>query len=268
MDYATREQAKIFLTTHSSVVLDLLSISDSAQIVHVVHDGRSAHTIPVKAHFDGLRVVYELGARPSDLLQANRVIWVEGPSDRIYINHWISLHSDCELQEGRNYQCAFYGGSLLARIQFREPDEASRNLANLFQINPNVVVVCDSDRSSMSTALKPRVRRIRDEVSSISNAQIWITRTREIENYIPGRVIGAALGRAPLRDPRQYESFFPKARTKKRSYTEQFGIRESTDKVSFALKCLPHMTKEKMTDRFDWDSQMGEMVNRIKSWNK
>ena len=177
MDYAKREKARIFLTTHSSVALDLFGLSDSAQIIHVVHDGRTAHTSPVNVHIDSLRVVSELGARPSDLLQANGIVWVEGPSDRIYLNRWISIVSYGQLQEGRNYQCAFYGGALLARTQVTTPEDANRELVNLFRINSNLVVVCDSDKSSASAALKPRVRRIRDEVLNISDAQIWITKT-------------------------------------------------------------------------------------------
>ena len=33
------------------------------------------------------------------------LIWVEGPSDRIYINRWIELFSEGKLEEGRDHQC-------------------------------------------------------------------------------------------------------------------------------------------------------------------
>ena len=86
-DYAVNENATIFLTTHSSIALDLFGVSDNAQITHVSHDGESARTTTVSTHFGHLNIISELGARPSDLLQANGLIWVEGPSDRIYLNH-------------------------------------------------------------------------------------------------------------------------------------------------------------------------------------
>ena len=114
--YALDEKATIFLTTHSSTALDLFGMSENAQITRVVHDGETALTTAVSAHFDRLEVVSELGAKPSDLLQANGIVWVEGPSDRIYLNRWIQLYAEGRLREGRDYQCAFYGGSLLARI--------------------------------------------------------------------------------------------------------------------------------------------------------
>ena len=102
------------------------------------------------------------------MLQANGLIWVEGPSDRIYLNRWIELYSDGRLREGRDYQCVFYGGALLAQVQFSSPEDEAAKLANLFQINHNLVVVCDGDRTAKgSDNLKPRVERIREEVEKI-----------------------------------------------------------------------------------------------------
>ena len=168
-EYAMRESAVVFLTTHSSTALDFCGTSVNAQIIQVTHNGESARAVPVNAHFDRLGVMSELGARPSDLLQSNGIVWVEGPSDRVYINRWIQLCSDDTLREGRDFQCAFYGGALLARTQFTSPEDAHGELVNLFRVNPNVVVICDSDRSSERTALKRRTRRIREEVKGGSD---------------------------------------------------------------------------------------------------
>jgi putative ATP-dependent endonuclease of the OLD family len=68
--YADREKATLFLTTHSSVALDIFGMSKNAQIIHITHDGEAARAEPVAAHFDHLGVISELGAKPSDLLQA------------------------------------------------------------------------------------------------------------------------------------------------------------------------------------------------------
>ena len=147
-DYAVNEKTTIFLTTHSSIALDLFGVSEHAQIIHVSHDGESARTTTVPTHSNLIKIVSELGARPSDLLQANGLIWVEGPSDRIYLNRWIELYSDGRLREGRDYQCVFYGGALLAQVQFASPENGAAKLANLFQINHNLIVVCDGDRTT------------------------------------------------------------------------------------------------------------------------
>ena len=263
-EYALTEGATIFLTTHSSTALDLFGMSENAQIIHVTHDGETARTATVSAHFDRLGVVSELGAKPSDLLQANGIVWVEGPSDRIYLNHWIQLYSEGALREGRDYQCAFYGGSLLARIEF-QPSEEETELANLFRVNPNIVVMCDGDRAAENSPLKDRVERIRTEVGNIPGAHIWITEAREIENYLPGSVLEEALDLSPLPDPEQYESFFPRNET--RSYLEAHLSRKHLDKMRLAIQSTPHMTKDLMASRFDWEEQIRGIVERITSWN-
>ena len=264
--YALGEKATIFLTTHSSTALDLFGVSENAQIIHVVHDGETARTTAVSAHFDRLEVVSELGAKPSDLLQANGIVWVEGPSDRVYLNRWIQLHSEGALREGRDYQCAFYGGSLLAQIEFK-PSEEETELANLFRVNPNIVVMCDGDRTSEDSPIKDRVERIRAEVESIPGAHIWITDAREIENYLPGSVLEKALDSPSLPDPDQYAPFFPRNEAPDKSYLEASIGRKHYDKMRLAMSSASHMTKDIMVDRFDWEDQMREIVKRIKSWN-
>ena len=264
--YALDEKATIFLTTHSSTALDFFGVSENAQIIHVTHDGETARTTTISAHFDRLGVVSELGAKPSDLLQANGIVWVEGPSDRIYLNRWIQLYSEGRLREGRDYQCAFYGGSLLAQIEFK-PSEEETELANLFRVNPNIVVMCDGDRASENSRLKVRVLRIRMEVESIPGAHIWITAAREIENYLPGSVLAKALESPPLPDPEQYDSFFPRTEASDKSYLEANMSRKHYDKMRLATQSAPHMTKDIMAGRFDWEDQVGKIVSRIKSWN-
>ena len=211
-DYAVNEKATIFLTTHSSIALDLFGVSEHAQIIHVSHDGESARTTTVPTHSNLIKIVSELGARPSDLLQANGLIWVEGPSDRIYLNRWIELYSDGRLREGRDYQCVFYGGALLAQVQFASPENEAK-FANLFQINHNLIVVCDGDREAKTDDLKSRVKRIREEVNKIDDAHIWITDAKEIENYLPSSVLAKATGLPSLPDPKKYDSWS--------SYTEE-----------------------------------------------
>lgn len=268
-NYALENNTKIFLTTHSSVALDFFGVSENAQIIHVTHDGKSAKTRTIAAHFDKLGIVSELGAKPSDLLQANGIIWVEGPSDRVYLNHWIAICSGNELREGRDYQCAFFGGSLLARTEFASPgeQEVEQNRVNLLHVNPNIVLVCDGDRVSEGSHLKERVKRIKAEVEKVPGALIWITAAKEIENYIPGKIIGAVKGKEPLPDPEQYQHFFPSKKPDTFSYLEAQTDIKTLDKTKFALECVQHMTKEDMSSRFDWAREMEKIVNKIRTWN-
>ena len=267
-NYAVTEKVTIFLTTHSSTALDQFGLSKNAQIVHVTHDGETARAATVSAHFDHLGVISELGAKPSDLLQANGIIWVEGPSDCIYINRWLDIYTGSRLQEGRDYQCAFYGGSLLARTQFKSPEDAEKELVNLFRVNPNIVVVCDGDRTAQGSRVKDRVRRIRAEVLKIPGARIWVTGAKEIENYVPGAVLARAVGLATLPDPTQYEMFFPRKGSPGSSYVESKMNRKGIDKMDLAVLSAPQMDKIRMSARFEWETQMKQIVERIDSWNR
>lgn len=267
--YAVNEGSSIFLTTHSSVALDFFSVSKHAQIIHVSHDGVTAHARHVSAHFDHLGVISELGVKPSDLLQANGIIWVEGPSDCIYLNRWIDLFTNGELQEGRDYQCAYYAGSLLARAQFTSPDEAESELINLLRVNNNIVVVCDGDRKDPNARIKDRVRRINTEVRKIPGSHIWVTQAREIENYLPGAIIASALGRGThYPDPGQYQLFFPRrgASLQGTSYVEKELSRAGLDKMELAIQAAPFMTRDNMKVRFDLENQINRVISSIQRW--
>ena len=267
--FALENRCTIFLTTHSSTTLDVFGMSSNAQIIHLSHDGASAKATTVAAHFDQLNVISEIGAKPSDLLQANGVVWVEGPSDRVYINRWIELISEGELHEGRDYQCAYFGGTLLARVQFKAPeDEEDTSLANLLRVNPNVIVVCDGDRRAKGAHIKGRVKRIRDEVRTIPRAYIWITAAKEIENYIPGPVLRRALGLSSLPDPLQYENFFPRRGARHRAYLSAHTSRASLEKMKLALDSVRYMDLDTMSSRFDWQAELRKIVKRIKEWNE
>jgi len=268
-DYAVENNVHIFLTTHSSTALDLFGSSENAQIVSVTHNGKSAHAKTISAHFDQLSVIAELGAKPSDLLQANGIIWVEGPSDRVYINKWIHLFSDGKWREGRDYQCAFYGGALLARLGVADP-KAEEEFVNLLQINSNLVLVCDGDRTAETgtgSRLKERVRKIKKQVESVPNSHIWITEAKEIENYLPGELLDEEQS-GKLKDPAQYERFFPSKKSERgSSYLEsQMGLK-SIDKMELALKIAPKITKEMMIPRFDLEKQMTAIIDKIALWN-
>jgi len=266
--YAAHEKTPMFITTHSSVALDFFGLSPNAQIIHVKHDGASASAATVRAHFDKCGVVSELGAKPSDLLQSNGIIWVEGPSDRVYLNRWIELVSHGELKEGKDYQCAFYGGALLARTEFSSPEEEERekNRVNLLRINPNLIVICDGDRPA-GGRIKDRVRRIKVEVAKIPRSHLWITLGREIENYIPGTVIATVQGLNNVPDPGQFDHFFPKKRIVNPSFIEQNLNLKSLDKTQFAIECVEHMQTANMQTRFDWFDSMTAIVERIRVWN-
>lgn len=265
-----KSHPQIFLTTHSSVALDYFAGDELAQVIHVSHDGESAKTRNIDHSSKLLDVIWDLGTRPSDLLQANGIIWVEGPSDRLYLNRWIELFGDGRFREGRHYQCAFYGGGLLSNLEATHDEDSDEELINLLKINPNTVVISDSDRDKKGAHLKDRVRRIRDEFRELRNERTmhWILEGREIENYLPKEVLELAFPKLnkSLEAPGQYESFFPRDRTA--GYIGKTLDRKTMDKNKLAAITTPHMKLEFLENRFDLNDSMKRIIQILEVWNR
>jgi energy-coupling factor transporter ATP-binding protein EcfA2 len=124
----------------------------------------------------------ELGARASDLVQANCVVWVEGPSDRTYIRGWIKALAP-DLIEGVHYSLLFYGGRLLSHLSADDP--AVAEFIALPRINRNFAIVIDSDRKKSGAKINATKLRVKKEIEAASGRVPWITQGYTIENYVP-----------------------------------------------------------------------------------
>lgn len=164
------------ITTHSAHLLDVTS----ASVFHVRWDGQQSAVRRAQTTQHRVHLCADLGYRATDLLQANSVIWVEGPSDRLYLRHWVASF-DPELVEGVHYSLMFYGGRLLSHLSAN--DVEVHDFIGLRNINQYLAIVIDSDRVHARMPLNQTKRRVRDEFDS-GPGFAWITKGREIENYI------------------------------------------------------------------------------------
>lgn len=175
---ACQTQNQYFITTHSAALMD----TPGAEVYHIrLIDGASVvERATTNEHRSA--VCEDLGYHPSDLLQANCIIWVEGPSDRIYVNWWLrSVASD--LVEGIHYSVMFYGGRLAAHLS-QAPDSTEINgFISLRRLNRRGVMLIDSDRDKPRTPINATKRRLQEEFDS-GPGHAWITEGREIENYL------------------------------------------------------------------------------------
>ncbi|MBI1492031.1 AAA family ATPase [Halocynthiibacter styelae] len=167
-----------FIATHSAAFID----TPGASVFHVHNDGVQTYVKPAITQGDQRKICDELGYRASDILQANAVIWVEGPSDRIYIKHWLKAFND-RLVEGVHYTIMFFGGGLISHLSV-DDDTAISDFIKLRDLNRNIAVVIDSDKNGSRARLKPAVQRLKQEMSK-DGGIAWITKGREIENYLP-----------------------------------------------------------------------------------
>jgi hypothetical protein len=250
-----------FLTTHSNVEIDLFSKDKQAQILHVTHDGKQAISRTVKTYIESRGILDDLDVRASDLLQANGIIWVEGPSDRIYLNRWIELWSNGELHEGNHYQCVFYGGRLLAHLSSREPDVVEEGIS-ILRANRNSAILIDSDKRNQQAKLNDTKKRIISEVEANGGVS-WVTKGKEIENYIPASAIASWKELSDVRQVDQYGDFFDYLDGVSKGQGKHYASRKSL----LAENVAPHMTREILGGVLDLGEKLEELCLTIRKWN-
>lgn len=209
------------IATHSSHFLD-----DSRATTYNVQLTEAGTTLTLaRRPHELVRICNDLGYRPSDLQQANCVVWVEGPSDRLYVRRWLEL-VDSDLAEGIDYSVMFYGGKLLSHLS--ASDEALKDFISLRRLNRSSAILIDSDQNSPEAQINATKRRIQREYLDDAPApgSAWVTAGYTIENYIPGEILKEAVRQAHPNIP-----FTPADR-----WTNPFPKRKGTqfDKIAIA----------------------------------
>jgi hypothetical protein len=205
-----------------------------------------------------------MGYKASDLLQSNGIIWVEGPSDRVYLNTWLTLVAP-DLVEGTHYSVAFYGGKVLAH--FTAAEEPVEDLVQVLRINRNAVVMMDRDGDDETAVLNKNKKCIQEELVS---GFCWVTRGREVENYLPQELIARYL--ATQSQPPPAVRFGPNQRLDKVLSTvtkplRKTPLRYDRDKVGFAREFCRLMVAEDL-NILDLRAQLESLVGHIRRWNQ
>jgi hypothetical protein len=196
---AEKTDNQYLITTHSAHLLDY----ETGRVFHLTYTSRGTELAPAGSPHEAAKICADLGYRPSDLLQSNVVIWVEGPSDRIYLRCWIGQLAP-GLIEGIHYSIMFYGGGLLRHLTPDDPetpglavenhDEAVDDFISLRRLNRHLVVVIDSDKESARKRINPTKERVRKAFADSDGPGFaWITDCYTIENYVPRDLLESAV---------------------------------------------------------------------------
>jgi hypothetical protein len=184
---------QFFISSHSNVVLDALGPND--RVFHFCQRSDGACVVtPCEGVVEQHRLLDSLGVSGSTLLQTNCVIWAEGPSDRLYIRHWLQ-QTDPGLQEGSDYAFVFYGGKILSHFSFESSDADTEDLLSMIRVSRYSAVVMDRDLapSEPEATLREAKRKILEEAKSDPGHRLGlITEGREIENDLPIEVLRRA----------------------------------------------------------------------------
>lgn len=261
-NFALTNKTTIFLTTHSNVVIDLFSSLPETKIFHIVKEnGKTVFNTSLNQHHFK-NILDDLDIRASDILQSNGIIWVEGPSDRHYLNKWISL-IDHTLIEGNQYSIMFYGGRLLSNLSFSE-EQVDNELIPLLKLNRNSYVIMDRDGSSLFSKPNQTKRRIEGE---LGNNSVWITKGREIENYLSKNTISEWLnekyGIVDVADIDKDTKFGDKTY----EIDNKSKIAYSSNKNKYALEIIDFIGVEDLKV-LDLSTRITNLINEIRKWNK
>jgi energy-coupling factor transporter ATP-binding protein EcfA2 len=265
---ARKNDVRIFLTTHSHVAINIFSKNKNASIHHVFKVNGISVVRQINSYFGNVEILEDLDIQPSDILQANGIIWVEGPSDRIYIKRWLDLLTGGRFKEGQHYQFLYYGGKLLSHYELggiggQEDDVTiTKGLINILTTNRHAAIVMDSDKRKSFDTINHTKQQVQEEFEK-HGFMCWITEGKEIENYLTAKSINGAYEKKDSTEKLEKDigkyNLFPK-------YIKVFEKNFSNVKVDFAKKVAPCITENDF--RYDLKEQIEKLANNIEMWNK
>lgn len=254
-DYSIKNDVYFFLTTHSHVAINAYFDREQASIYHVYKQKNQSNIKKIDNYIDKVEILNDLDVKASDLLQSNGIVWLEGPSDRVYIKRWLDVFCDCKYDEGIHYQFMYYGGRLLSHYTTEETDD----LINILMINRNAAIVIDSDKRNRQASLNNTKKRIIEEFSKC-NMFSWITKGKEIENYISAEALSLALSKNGIKQCTQYQ-LFP-------DYIKKHYPPFNKSKVEFANSIKDSINQSNSKDILDLEKQVKKLYSYIEKWNR
>lgn len=234
-------------------------MDENAQLIHVINDGDKSTSRTIQAYREAEQILNDLGIKASDILQSNGIIWVEGPSDRNYINKWIEILAP-ELQEGLHYSIMFYGGRLLSNLSF-DFDWFNKEVIPLLRINKKAFVVLDRDGETSDTKINDTKQRITTE---IGQENYWVTKGREIENYLSNEVVSKWLSQ-------KYDcksEFTNDSDVKFEDSIEKINqkVKYNLNKTVLSSEIAKYIDKDSLAT-LDLKKNVENLIVQIKKWN-
>lgn len=248
-EYIKTKHLQVFITTHSPIFINIIDNNLNISLFEATTDS----IIKLKNQNNLLN---ELGTKASDILQTNGIIWVEGPSDRIYIKYWLEMW--CKLNnkvcpiENIHYSFSMYGGSIINHFSLKEND--FDDLIDLLKLNRNAIIVIDNDSHFNKNQNNEYVlvdkrgenkNRIIEEMKSCNNQNlhIWITEGYTIESYLNENFISL---------------YFDL------EINHKIKLKDGKNKVQIAKN---YIEKGKFKNKYDLFEQIEIVYNTLLRWN-
>jgi len=256
--YQLINKCQFFLTTHSSTLINFYKNYNNSQLIHIQNDSIHSNARVITDFKEKFDVLDDLGCNASDILQTNGIIWVEGPSDRIYISKWLKLLLP-QYEIDIDYSIMFYGGKLLSNLSFTT-EFIEGYLILVLKINRNAFVVIDSDKINPASNINKTKERVNDEVGIDC---CWITKGKEIENYLKKGTINKWLKKA---GKKSITASLKNTSNIGSLIQSESGINYNKDKSKWSRKIANHFTVKDLNIK-DLKEQLGKIATSITQWN-
>ncbi len=195
------KNVQFFLTTHSNHFLDMTLDHDQISIYNFRQEKKDDKTIfsITNTQNEDIRLLENLGVRNSSVFLSNCTIWVEGITDRLYLNKYMEVLQKEELQgnyeverlkEDLHFSYIEYGGNNITHYSFDDDDQWDKIKAARISKKILVVVDQDSTQSKPDSAKSRRIQRLKDH---LGENQVVVLPCREIENTLSVATLKAAI---------------------------------------------------------------------------
>lgn len=232
------KRLQIFIASHSSVFIDPLAWENNKVSLFSL-DGYG-----VTNQINKTSLFYDLGIKPADAFQSNGIIWVEGPSDRIYIKNWLELYSienkKEKFIENIHYSFIMYGGALMKYYS------SDHNEIDINEINRNNLFIFDKDLG---------YEKYKEGIKGSPNIEKLETDGYTIEDYLPEEF---------------FNQYFEKSASGE-SLKEITKKKSSYSKYDIAIKFSSYKENQQFSGSYNKEYNLpkfiGYIYNRILSWN-
>jgi AAA15 family ATPase/GTPase len=201
-DFIKGKRLRFFINTHSNHILSgALMGPDSAEIL--VFSRRDMNSSNIQS-FNGneYHTLEKLGVLNTSVLISNCSVWVEGVTDRFYLQSFLYAYcktkdeKDFKPLEGLHFSFIEYGGKNLIHYEFdhqyKEPkplvddgEDKLKNKIHAYFVNANVFLLADSDFNKEKHVFFESIKK--------TNFKYCKTDLPEIENILPDKILSGFL---------------------------------------------------------------------------
>ena len=184
-----------FFSTHSNHLIDIgVNEIKNSNLVLCKKDEKNIISIKIQEE-EYNEILEELGVQASSVRIANKIIWVEGKYDALYIRLLLNLknmHTENKKKYIEDYDYCFvpYGGANMELIKFdleQEDEENQKFIVKAEKINSKYMIVLDDDNMLQKSNSKKllRYQKLKEKLGD----KIYKLEVREIENLFPEEVV-------------------------------------------------------------------------------